>query len=233
MSDALPQLALAVLAAIVAITWHEAAHGCAALWLGDDTALRLGRVSLNPLRHVDRVGTILLPGALLLVQWALIGRIVVLFGWAKPVPVQAWRFPNPRRGMALVAAAGPASNFLLAWTAGLLLHGLPLLPDGLAEGADLLLYFLILANLALGLFNLLPIPPMDGGRIVVGLLPPRAAHTWARLEQAGILAVLLGVFVLPRLLAELGIAFDPVGQALDQGIPWMVGWVLRLSFNAA
>jgi len=233
MSDALPQLALAVLAAVVAITWHEAAHGCAALWLGDDTALRLGRVSLNPLRHVDRVGTILLPGALLLVQWALIGRIVVLFGWAKPVPVQASRFPNPRRGMALVAAAGPASNFLLAWTAGLLLHALPLLPDGLAEGADLLLYFLILANLALGLFNLLPIPPMDGGRIVVGLLPPDAARAWARLEQAGILAVLLGVFVLPRLLAELGVAFDPVGQMLDQGIPWMVGWVLRLSFNAA
>ena len=233
MTDVLPQLALAVLAAVVAITWHEAAHGCAALWLGDDTALRLGRVSLNPLRHVDRVGTILLPGALLLVQWALIGRIVVLFGWAKPVPVQAWRFPNPRRGMALVAAAGPASNFLLAWTAGLLLHALPLLPDGLAEGAGLLLYFLILANLALGLFNLLPIPPMDGGRIVVGLLPPHAARAWTRLERAGILAVLLGVFVLPRLLAEVGIAFDPVGRALDQGIPWMVGWVLRLSFNAA
>ena len=233
MTDALPQILMAVFAAVLAITWHEAAHGCAALWLGDDTALRMGRVSLNPLRHVDRVGTILLPGALLLIQLALIGRIVVLFGWAKPVPVQAWRFPNPRRGMALVAAAGPASNFLLAWAAGLLLHGLPLLPDRWFEGGDMLLSFLILANLVMGLFNLLPVPPLDGGRIVVGLLPPRAAVVWARLERAGILVVLLGIFVLPRVLQGMGIAFDPVGQALDEGLPWMVEWVLRLSFNAA
>ena len=233
MTNALPQFLMAVFAVVLAITWHEAAHGCAALWLGDDTALRMGRVSLNPLRHVDRVGTILLPGALLLIQLALIGRIIVLFGWAKPVPVQAWRFPNPRRGMALVAAAGPASNFLLAWAAGLLLHGLPLLPDELYEGAGTLLGFMILANLVMGLFNLLPIPPMDGGRIVVGLLPPRAAQAWARLERAGILVVLLGVFVLPRLLAGLGIAFDPVGQVLEEGIPWMEDLVLRLSCNGA
>ncbi len=233
MTDALPQIALAVLAAVFAITWHEAAHGYAALWLGDDTAQRLGRVSLNPLRHVDRVGTVLLPGALLLVQLLTIGRVVVLFGWAKPVPVQAWRFPNPRRGMMLVAAAGPAANFLMAWGAGLLLHGLPLLPEDWVEGAGTLLVFLILANLVLGLFNLLPIPPLDGGRIVVGLLPDRAARAWARLERAGILVVLLGVFVLPHLLAEVGIAFDPVGQALDRGIPWAMEFVYWLSFNDA
>ena len=190
-------------------------------------------MSLNPLRHVDRVGTILLPGALLLIQLALIGRIVALFGWAKPVPVQAWRFPNPRRGMALVAAAGPLSNFLLAWAAGLLLHGLPLLPEALYDGAGTLLGFMMLANLVMGLFNLLPIPPLDGGRIVVGLLPARAAQAWARLEGAGLLIVLLGVLVLPRVLQGMGIAFDPVGQALDEGIPWLVDWVLRLSFNAA
>lgn len=233
MTDTLPQILMAVFAVVLAITWHEAAHGCAALWLGDDTAFQLGRVSLNPWRHVDRVGTILLPGALVLIQLAVIGRIIVLFGWAKPVPVQAWRFPNPRRGMALVAAAGPASNFLLAWAAGLLLHGLPLLPDGWFEGGDMLLSFMILANLAMGMFNLLPVPPMDGGRIVVGLLPPRAAEAWARLERAGILVVLLCIFVLPRVLQGVGIAFDPVGQALDRGIPWLVEWVLRLSFNDA
>ncbi len=232
MTDALPQILMGVFAAVLAITWHEAAHGLAALWLGDDTALRMGRVSLNPLRHVDRFGTILLPGALLLAQLALIGRVVALFGWAKPVPVQAGRFANPRRGMALVAAAGPASNFLLAWGAGLLLHGLPLLPDELFSGADMLLSFLILANLVMGLFNLLPIPPLDGGRIVVGLLPPRAAQAWAGLERAGILVVLLGVFVLPRLLQGMGVAFDPVGDVLGEGIPWMVDWVLWLSFNA-
>jgi len=231
MMEALPQVALAVFAVVLAISWHEAAHGLAALWLGDDTALRLGRVSLNPLRHVDRFGTIVVPGALLLTQLALIGSIVVLFGWAKPVPVQAWRFPHPRRGMALVAAAGPASNFLLAWGAGLLLHGAPLLPEALVEGAQFLLLFLILANLVMGMFNLLPIPPLDGGRIVVGLLPPRAARAWAGLERVGLLVVVAGVFVLPRVLQEAGVAFDPLGQALDRGIPWALGWLLRLSFD--
>ena len=227
------QLLLAVLSAILAITWHEAAHGCAALWLGDDTARRRGRLSLNPLRHVDPVGTLLLPGALLLGQWAALGRIVVLFGWAKPVPVRPDRFAHPRQGMALVAAAGPVANFLLAWMAGLLAHGLPLLPDGWQDGALDLLYFVILSNVALGLFNLLPVPPLDGGRIVVGLLPPRAAAAWARLERAGLLAILLCVFVLPKALAGMGVTFDPVGRALDSGIPFVLGLVLRLSFNAA
>ena len=226
-----PQVLAAVLAMVVAITWHEAAHGCVALWLGDDTALRRGRVSLNPLRHVDLVGTLLVPGLLLLGQLAAVGRVVVLFGWLKPVPVDASRFRHPRRGMALVAAAGPASNFLLAWAAGLLLHALPLLPDGWYDGGGTLLGFLILANLALGLFNLVPVPPMDGGRILVGLLPPRAARAWAGLERVGILVVLLVLFGAPRLLQAFGVPFDPVGTLLDRGVPLMTEWLLRLSFN--
>lgn len=225
------QLALAVIPAVVAITLHEAAHGYAALALGDDTARRMGRLSLNPLRHVDRVGTILLPGALLLGQLLTIGRVSFMFGWAKPVPVSAWRFADPRRGMMLVAAAGPVMNFALAWLAALALHGVGLLPEWLEEGAIELLQLFILANLVLGLFNLLPIPPLDGGRIVAGLLPERLAAGYARLEGAGIVLVLLVVFLLPRGLAEFGVQFDPVGAALGRGIPWAFGVVYRLAFH--
>ena len=122
-SNLILQLALAVIPAILAITLHEAAHGYAALALGDDTAKQAGRLSLNPLRHVDRVGTIILPGFLLIFQLLTVGRVLFMFGWAKPVPVSAWKFKDPRRGMALVAVAGPAMNFFLAWVGALLLPG--------------------------------------------------------------------------------------------------------------
>jgi len=227
--DLLLQLALAAVPAVLAITLHEAAHGYAALALGDDTARRMGRLSLNPLRHVDRVGTVLLPGALLLLQLLTIGRVAFMFGWAKPVPVAAWRFRDPRRGMMVVAAAGPAMNFLLAWLGALALHGLGLLPAGAADIAETLIFYFILTNLVLGLFNLLPIPPMDGGRIMVGLLPARAAARWARLEPAGIAIVLLGVFVLPQLLRQLGVAFDPVGATLGRVLPRAIDLVLQLA----
>jgi Zn-dependent protease len=233
MTAFLLQIAVAAIPVILAITLHEAAHGYAALALGDDTAKRMGRLSVNPLRHVDRVGTLLLPGVLVLGQLLTIGRVVFLFGWAKPVPVSAWRFANPRRGMMLVAAAGPAVNFLLAWLAALLIHGESLLPETAGDVADTMLQMFILANLVLGLFNLLPIPPLDGGRIVVGLLPERLAEAWARLERAGIFIVLLLVFLLPRLLAEFGIRFDPVGNALNTGLPWAFDLVYRLAFHDA
>ncbi len=229
----LMQIAVAAIPVILAITLHEAAHGYAALALGDDTAKRMGRLSVNPLRHVDRFGTLLLPGLLVLGQLLTLGRVVFLFGWAKPVPVSAWRFANPRRGMMLVAAAGPAVNFVLAWLAALLIHGEALLPDATGDVVDTMLQLFILANLVLGLFNLLPIPPLDGGRIVVGLLPERLADAWARLERAGIVIVLLLVFLLPRLLAEFGIRFDPVGNALNTGLPWAFDLVYRLAFHDA
>jgi len=232
-TDLLIQIAIAAIPVIFAITLHETAHGYAALALGDDTARSMGRLSLNPLRHVDRFGTLLLPGALILGQLLTVGRVVFLFGWAKPVPVSAWRFANPRRGMALVAAAGPAVNFVLAWLAALLTHATALLPDPGSDIADTMLQTFILANLVLGLFNLLPIPPLDGGRIVVGLLPERLAYAWARLERAGIVIVLLVVFLLPRLLAEFGVRFDPVGNALNTGLPWAFDLVYRLAFHDA
>jgi len=232
--DIVFQLALAVIPAILAITLHEAAHGFAALALGDDTARRAGRLSLNPIRHVDRVGTILLPGFLLLFQLLTIHRVVFMFGWAKPVPVSAWKFRDPRRGMAVVAVAGPAMNFFLAWVAALLLPG----PAGfMASGLDYLdasiaqhpvvgtfLFYFILTNLVLGLFNLLPIPPLDGGRIAVGLLPLQMARRWAQLERVGIVVVIL-LILLPHLIPGV----DPLGAALETVVPWSIDLLLQLA----
>jgi Zn-dependent protease len=225
----LTDIILSLIAAVLAITLHEAAHGYAALALGDDTAKQLGRLSLNPVRHVDRVGTILLPGFLVISQLVTLGRVAFLFGWAKPVPVAAWRFANPRRGMMVVAAAGPAMNFFLAWLGGVALFLTPSLPREMGLMLEQFVYYFILVNLVLGLFNLLPIPPLDGGRIAVGLLPERLAMAWARMERAGIAVVLLVVFLLPLLLKEFGIAFDPVGEGLGRILPWAIRLVLQAS----
>jgi len=227
----LTDIIIGLVAAVLAITLHEAAHGFAALAMGDDTAQRAGRLSLNPLRHVDRMGTIILPGGLLLFQLLTIGHVAFMFGWAKPVPVAAWKFRNPRRGMMFVAAAGPAMNFFLAWLALVALHLVPEVP---ASVGGLMLQFavyFILTNLVLGLFNLLPIPPLDGGRIAVGLLPEAAARSWAKLERAGIAIVLLLVFLLPAMLRDFaGVRFEPVlfllnnfGRPLMRALLWLAG----------
>jgi Zn-dependent protease len=208
-------LALAVIPVVLAITLHEAAHGYAALALGDTTARDAGRLSLNPLKHIDRVGTIILPGFLLISQLLLPPhKIFFMFGWAKPVPVGAWKFRDPRRGMAIVAIAGPLMNFFLAWLAALVIP-MADVPSGMQAIVQQFLIYFMLSNLVLGLFNLLPIPPLDGGRIAVGLLPLGLARIWARLEKAGILIVLLLVFILPRLTGV-----DPLGQALESVLPW-------------
>lgn len=222
MSDIVLQLALAVIPAILAITLHEAAHGYAALALGDDTARQAGRLSLNPLRHVDRVGTILLPGFLLIFQLLTFHRVLFMFGWAKPVPVSAWKFRDPRRGMALVALAGPAMNFFLAWLGAVLL---PTTVTGFWGGVvEQFLFYFILTNLVLGLFNLLPIPPLDGGRVAVGILPLELARRWARLERFGILLVII-LLLLPHLVPGV----DPLGDALETVVPWAINVVLRLA----
>ncbi len=215
MNNMLFHLALAVVPVVFAITLHEAAHGYAAWALGDTTAREQGRLSLNPLRHVDRVGTIILPGILLVTQLLLPPhRISFMFGWAKPVPVAAWKFRDPRRGMAIVAVAGPAMNFFLAWLAALVMPAQVIAGSWDAIVAQFLIYFM-LSNLVLGLFNLLPIPPLDGGRIAVGLLPQDMAQAWARLERAGIFIVLAVVFLLPQL-----IGWNPVEEVLDVILPW-------------
>ncbi|PWS36275.1 site-2 protease family protein [Falsiroseomonas bella] len=210
----LAEVSAVALAAILAITLHEAAHGYAAKWLGDDTAARLGRLSLNPLRHVDPTGTLIVPGLLLATQMLTIGRVEAMFGWAKPVPVDIWRLRNPRWGMVMVAAAGPAINFALAWGFGIAAHGVEAMADSLPVSAtEWLLRFVaisMLVNVVLACFNLLPIPPLDGGRILVGVLPAPAARAVASLERAGLFIVLGLIFVLPMLVPGL----DPLGWLL-------------------
>ena len=219
------ELALAIVPAVLAITLHEAAHGYAALALGDTTAKDAGRLSLNPLRHVDRVGTILLPGFLLVTQLLLPPhRVSFMFGWAKPVPIGAYRFKDPRRGMAVVALAGPAMNFFLAWIAALILSQMASNDYETGPLVTQFLFYFILTNLVLGLFNLLPIPPLDGGRVVVGLLPLELARAWAQMERFGILIVLGLVFLLPRITG-----YDPVGEALETILPWAFRTVFWLA----
>jgi Zn-dependent protease len=227
----LPEVLAAILAAVIAITLHEAAHGYAALAMGDTTARDQGRLSLNPWRHVDDMGTLIVPGLLLIVQVLTIGRVEFLFGWAKPVPVDPRAMRNPRSGMAWVALAGPAMNFALALLAGLAVHLVsavvwPLSPDS-AVVLYRFIWLFILSNLVLGLFNLLPIPPLDGGRVVNALLPAKLADTYMRLERWGILLVLLLVFVLPRLTHGI----DPVGWLLQSVLGEAIRFVIWATGN--
>jgi len=207
--DGLYKASVWILPALIAITLHEAAHGFAAYVFGDDTAKRMGRMSLNPLRHVDPFGTIILPGLLLLV------RSPFLFGYAKPVPVNFYRLNPARLGMILVAAAGPAMNIVLAILAALGLHLVGGLPDAWAMWAEDNLKNAAVLNVVLAVFNMLPIPPLDGGRVLVGLLPRPLAWQVAKLERVGILIVLGALVLLPMIGNQIGI---------DLSIsPWLIG----------
>lgn len=187
---------------LLAITLHEAAHGFAAWRLGDDTAMRLGRVSLNPIRHVDPVGTVLLPAVLVFTA------APFLFGWAKPVPVVYRNLRRPRRDMVLVAAAGPCANLFLATCSALLFHTLALMPPDVAIWVASNLRHSILINLVLAVFNMMPVPPLDGGRIAVGLLPGVLARPLARLERYGFLIIVGIIFLLPALGRMIGLDLD-------------------------
>lgn len=191
MGDILVTLSTWALPLLLAITLHEAAHGYVANMLGDDTAKAQGRVSLNPFRHVDPFGTVVLP-LLLFVM-----RAPFLFGYAKPVPVNALRLRNPRYGMVWVALAGPGINVAMAIAAGFLLHLTAMLPDAAQDWFALNMVHAIQINLLLALFNMLPIPPLDGGRVAVGLLPRALALPLARAERYGMLILLGLLFVLP------------------------------------
>lgn len=224
MNDTILQIAALVVPLILAIVFHEVAHGWVARALGDPTAHEQKRLSLNPLRHVDPIGTIVLPGFLALVKAPVIG-------WAKPVPVNQWRLRNPRFGMMAVAAAGPATNLILAGIGaillGLLLRSYTSVADmgGISAFVAANLVNFLTINIFLALFNLLPIPPFDGSHIVEGLLPDRPARAYARFRPYGFPLLIVLLIVLPSLVPS----FDIVGRFVVPPVNWASGHYFALT----
>jgi Zn-dependent protease len=219
-------LSVWVLPLIVAITFHEAAHGFVAHALGDNTAWERGRVTFNPLKHIDPFGTVILPGMLLL------AHSPFLFGYAKPVPVNFRALRNPRIDMVLVAVAGPATNIALALVAALAFHALPVIPAGAAQWVADNLKNALLINVVLAVFNMLPIPPLDGGRVAVGLLPRALAAPLARLEPYGMLILIALLILLPLAGSQFGLNLDVISAILRKSTGYVIWLILLVTGNA-
>jgi Zn-dependent protease len=220
------QLSVWVLPLVFAITFHEAAHGFVAYYFGDNTAHKQGRVSLNPLRHIDPFGTILLPGLLLL------SHSPFLFGYAKPVPVNFRALRNPRIGMVMVALAGPVTNIALALLAALAFHATTYFPPEASRWLAENVRNAVLINVVLAVFNMLPIPPLDGGRVAVGLLPRVLASPLSRLEPFGMLILIGFLIILPLAGSKFGLNLDVISAILRTVTGYLIQIVLLVTGNA-
>ncbi len=226
MNISLYDVSVWVLPLVIAITFHEAAHAFVAYRLGDNTAWQLGRVSFNPLKHIDPFGTLILPGLLLL------SHSPFLFGYAKPVPVNFRNLNHPRLDMVWVALAGPVINIIIALAAALAFHALPFVPAEAAKWTADNLKNAFLINIVLAVFNMLPIPPLDGGRVAVGLLPNVLAYPLSRLEPYGMLILIGILIILPLAGQQFGLNLDVISAILRTSTGFVIRLILLLSGNA-